>query len=943
MNRTRRTARGRGKRHAQSSSLETTENQGNLAEQSNSDVMSEFEVDSSLEEETPLLTEASSSGPYSLDDPNADPMDDELLELGLEEAVDQVEEEKENKGNEDGGGGGGGDEPVETAGEGEGGGAAGAEGEEGEGGPEGEAPAVEEEGGETAVVEGEAVSGNSAGTGPGGGGGGGGGPLTATGAPSTGGMSSVSHSPSLDEEQSTAITEQTGITPEQHAAAVQAGFESLKANAEALQVEAVSTAQTLGTEVQSMLASRGTEIAGQVSLARSEATAAYSAARARVTEAAGTARGQVEADATSASAQLDSSYQSQRETIVADYEAGRLRVAGLREGWIAPFDQAATDSAAEFQAIATEMSTALAGQKEAIQGSFTGSGDAIERYKGTVRSEAAGMAVDAGAERFNSEAPAKAAEANAAQDYPATIDGFLAPLADHVTNIGQSGMETLDGAYTSATGQLDVDKESARTAIESNVTDASLQLDEDEAATLVEIDGMAGQLEADVLVRQDSAVAVFTDAAAGYADAYRARLEAMRAGVPEGFVSRELAEEWFAAQEDELLSFHDGNIAHLEGLRDQAVGTFEEDVAEDLGHIQTLVSDNSAEAATLADEKAGAIEEAALTFGQSMILVGGAVDSAMAAWVPPQQQNVEGYIAQCESALGVKLEETIAEFGRLETEYRGTLQGEITNFVANVNVEAAVAGVEAELQGMAENAYSAMRGWGTDENKLFNALRKCTTALKGEALKQMWRLQYPSSGSLWSWLDDDLTSSEMGVAEAYLAGNTAEGARLELETTMQWYGDDEAQIEAILRDLSPEDRIALQNTEGWAETRENLTDNLDGTDLNVTDSLLVGNDARADAYRLRDKIDSARRQGNHDALHEALAGVDPGRLDAVQQEMHHISNGVEADAVDVEPIDQAVAEQEMVDYVTRTVTTHSGGRGGRTIERNITGANADLA
>ena len=210
------------------------------------------------------------------------------------------------------------------------------------------------------------------------------------------------------------------------------------------------------------------------------------------------------------------------------------------------------------------------------------------------------------------------------------------------------------------------------------------------------------------------------------------------------------------------------------------------------------------------------------------------------------------------------------------------------------------------------------------------------------------------------YLEDD--PDDYAAASAYLRGDAVEGARLELEASSHWYNDDEARIEATMRALSPDQLKALGAEHG--DVVEEIRGVLGGTDQQVFNALAEGNYARADAYRMRDAVNEARRDGNADATHSAIEQFTgaPGEGDwratqemssedrrrAVVAELGLITSGADLEresADNLTPERRAELEAAAVTYVTRDVQVLRGGAHGEThIETlSITGANRDLA
>jgi hypothetical protein len=253
-----------------------------------------------------------------------------------------------------------------------------------------------------------------------------------------------------------------------------------------------------------------------------------------------------------------------------------------------------------------------------------------------------------------------------------------------------------------------------------------------------------------------------------------------------------------------------------------------------------------------------------------------------------------------------------------------------------------------------------------DEGAVTGALRGLTQ-LKGHALDVT---VYPDNHS-GRTLRNDLRQRMGGgtdyeAAIAYLNGNAVEGARLELQASMHWYNDEEARIEATMRALSPEQIRALGRSH--AGVLDDVHDALDGTDREAFDALRQADPAhatdayaRADAIRLRARIDELRRDGNHDAVHAAIveftSATEEGyggqelsaeeRRTAVVRELGNlVSDADVAYAAGQGGVGAMTAEQRAVAYVTRDIEVEVGGGPDyppQTITLKMEGANRDLA
>lgn len=216
-------------------------------------------------------------------------------------------------------------------------------------------------------------------------------------------------------------------------------------------------------------------------------------------------------------------------------------------------------------------------------------------------------------------------------------------------------------------------------------------------------------------------------------------------------------------------------------------------------------------------------------------------------------------------------------------------------------------------------------GWaGTVDEKGVAAALRGLTPFKGRAL-EYWYYPDATGRNLEADLERFLLPFSSGadyrIARAYLRGDVRAGARLELRESLGTFNDDEARIEAVLRALSPQDLRALGHD---ASLVHDVGGALDGTDRRVFDALLRGEHATADALRLRDAVDSARRDGNADAVHSAI-------------ELHTAPGQADWRSVNRTPGDERAADREraaVVDALGRIVPASEVARGaaGRDVE-----------
>ncbi|MGK3207312.1 phosphotransferase [Amycolatopsis sp. MEPSY49] len=338
----------------------------------------------------------------------------------------------------------------------------------------------------------------------------------------------------------------------------------------------------------------------------------------------------------------------------------------------------------------------------------------------------------------------------------------------------------------------------------------------------------------------------------------------------------------------------------------------------------------------------------------------GGHDASFAATARGIRQVADAWAMPLKQVFGAAVRKTKAAMTAPFTEWKTTTDAGRDKYVGEIftpylhpavklagDIEAAAAGVASDLEKREFALVDAFDGWGTDEAKVSKSLRGLTPT-QARALRWLYESAH---GSLDAALTDELSGDELESARAYLRGDQAAGAAAELRASTHWYNDDEARIEELMRNLKPEELEKLKGSKEGADALAEVRDSLGGTDLKVFDALAAGNQNLADAFRMKDRIDDARRAGDLDALHDTLieygkAPAERGRAQAtaderrvaVQQELA----GIIAGTGKVAPQQAAAAVEKYALAPIQVTVTDA--EGGSTVEtREVTGANRDLA
>jgi Bacterial toxin 4/Annexin len=150
----------------------------------------------------------------------------------------------------------------------------------------------------------------------------------------------------------------------------------------------------------------------------------------------------------------------------------------------------------------------------------------------------------------------------------------------------------------------------------------------------------------------------------------------------------------------------------------------------------------------------------------------------------------------------------------------------------------------------------SVKGWGTDEKRLFTALGG-RTPIQVAAMRKAYAATYPGR-NMDEDIADDLSGSEQERADALLSGDSVAGAVATLNDAMDGIGTDEATIMQTLRGKSPAERdaiiIAYKEKYG-VDLTERLADDMSGNDLDQAKALLEGDTAKADAIAVNEAMD----------------------------------------------------------------------------------------
>ncbi|GAA1769389.1 hypothetical protein GCM10009712_16720 [Pseudarthrobacter sulfonivorans] len=174
----------------------------------------------------------------------------------------------------------------------------------------------------------------------------------------------------------------------------------------------------------------------------------------------------------------------------------------------------------------------------------------------------------------------------------------------------------------------------------------------------------------------------------------------------------------------------------------------------------------------------------------------------------------------------------------------------------------------------------SVKGWGTDENRLFKALQG-RTPLQVGAMRKAYAATYPGR-DMDEDINEDVSGSEQERADALLSGDPTAAAVATLNDAMDGAGTNEALIMETLRGKTSAERDAITaayKEKYGVDLKVSLADEMSDNDLDQANALLAGDTTKADAIEVNEAMEGV--------------GTDEKAINAVYT---RIRDEVEADA-----------------------------------------------
>jgi hypothetical protein len=705
--------------------------------------------------------------------------------------------------------------------------------------------------------------------------------------PRLGGISArgIPSRPPLSEEQAKDILQRTGMRPEEHHDKVRVSLDGVARKALRLQAQIVREAENSAFDASFRLTARGLAAADSLGLAEKRVVNAYANARGGVQGTAASALKTLAGRRTEAEEKFTDKTLTMEQQVERVLRTSSPAVQALHKKQLAEATSVLEQTAKEYkEKLLPHARKVLTSTPEAI----TEGSDAIALARIETEKEAwsKGAKEKAFAMQGNIEANAAAVIAQK-EAYSVEILGLVNPAAVQLEEVATGEKDELGKARTVTRRRVATDYERAVNAITIGRDAAMSSLSQGEAGALRELAATRARLKLDIDARKKNLEASIIGTAGAMAEAYRSQMAGLNQSIdPTQFLELRRMTGLMAAADKRLQRSFDQQQLDLRQTVKSTLAGAEESIEAELGRARALADNCAEEARRIAGEQISGIVGARDGLIQALEAPMKAVDGKASPYRAQSTEKLGQRPKQVEASVKAMLAGTKAALGEMRDKEDQRLQKLASNLKSSL-----AAGIIAQSNTMisdlidrGKRAHAAMDQLGTNEGDLFNALRGITQ-LQGGALKQIWSAKIDKKTSLPSWLESELSGGEEDTAFAYLSGDVKKGARLQLEASLHWYGDDTKEIEEVLRDLDKSGMLKdVQNEEAWKGTLTKVKGSLKGTDLKVTEALLSGNRFRADALRLRDKIEEARRSGSNEKLNQALEGIPPGELAQVRKE-----------------------------------------------------------
>jgi hypothetical protein len=453
------------------------------------------------------------------------------------------------------------------------------------------------------------------------------------------------------------------------------------------------------------------------------------------------------------------------------------------------------------------------------------------------------------------------------------LDQKAASIADTAITQTTAPLSTdLDAKKRTAEGNIDAGKTTAdgKVTAAADTARGALQASRDGAAKRVEGENERAQerlAEAAKVLRENTTNAALelkseieakaTTDANSYADVASMLQDSLAAAT--GPVREEDVSGTIDGAREQITGAHERHLEELGALGEN--GLIELDGTADrlLGEFDKAVDGQEGEADTLRQTMLGEITKTLTDLELSLPGLSAAFDRTLAGEVGPVNEAAGKLRSGATAAIETYKTNVQEHFTTLQTQLTEAVNGILGKMDSEVEpkaIEKANAKKIAILMKDVPALFDAMEGFGTDEAAIFSTLRGKTWG-EIEALEALWD-KHKSRTLRW-YFRDDMSGTDLDIALSYLDHDRAKALKLELDQSRGYFNDDEARIEAVMKAATDDDLKELHKT--YPATMYLTRSCLSGADLDNFNALADVNvakeerHAKADAIRLHDAME----------------------------------------------------------------------------------------
>jgi hypothetical protein len=413
----------------------------------------------------------------------------------------------------------------------------------------------------------------------------------------------------------------------------------------------------------------------------------------------------------------------------------------------------------------------------------------------------------------------------------------------------------LETTAQSATTQLTTQEQTATKAVTDASTQGKDRIASDKSAALDAADKAGNELT-------DNAKAAGTELSdrikkriAGDAKQYSAIAEGLQKALRKGGPFKyEQVEPQITEARTKLQTVHEANLATLTQISTDGTNELAQTLAKQQQSYEAAIVDREQKAKQAETEVVQHIGKGASDFGASL----GGVSKGFTETVTQESAKIDGAVKNFNAGAGTALADFGTKLQQQLTQIRTDLDATLTKntqpdqFLADIKkqADAELASKKKQASPDAAALRDAMDGWGTDENKIYATLRKCSYG-QIEYLEATYDDHYDNRATaklrpLRADLDDEMSGSELAIAMAYLNHDRKTAIKLELDDSCHWWNDDEARIEDVLRSADESEITYLNTNPDAMKVVTDVKGHLGGCDLDVMTTLLDQKTSRED-------------------------------------------------------------------------------------------------